>query len=64
MSGFISDNSFIDIRRYRLKKGKKIPQIKSRGKKLKHVIVPNLIASLLCSAFGFVFNTDGGGDCL
>lgn len=31
---------------------------------MRHVIVPNLTASLVSLAFEFVFNTDGGGDCL
>lgn len=48
-----------------MREGGKILQIKSRGKKkLRHIIVPNLTASLISSVLGFVFNTDGGGDGL
>lgn len=58
VTDFISVNIFIDIGNYRLKEGKEVLQNKSRGKKLRHVIVPNLTASLVSSAYEFLFNTD------
>lgn len=58
VTDFISVNIFIDVGNCRLREGKEVLQNKSRGKKLRHVIVPNLTASLVSSAYEFLFNTD------